>query len=257
MRAPDPLGRGPRARAAFQRLVAAERPLLFLDLDGTLAPLEEEPDAARVPRRTRLAVRALRQTGATVVMVSGRSAPAVQRILAEPVDAILGDHGARALIGGRLRPWLPADRRRLGRAARAIARYLAGRPGIWLERKDRSLAIHLRLPGGHANGITLGAAALLRRQGLRVLRGNRVLDAQLPAVHKGRAVRRWLAAHPASPVLYAGDDTTDRDAFVALGPRAISIAVGRRVGGAAFRARDAASFARWLERLAQARRRAR
>jgi trehalose 6-phosphate phosphatase len=248
-----PLGRGPAARRAFQALVRAERPLLFLDLDGTLAPLGEDADRARVPAATRRTLVALRRGGAEVVLVSGRSARAVARISGTPVDAIIGDHGARLLEGGRLQPWLPADHPLLPRAARAVEEFLRGRRGIWLERKDRSLAIHLRLPGGHANRTVRQVAALLRRLGLRVLHGNRVLDAQLPGVHKGAAVRRWLRRGKKAVVLYAGDDTTDRDAFLALAPGAVTIAIGRRVPGAAFRTRNPATFATWLRRLAEAR----
>lgn len=187
------------------------------------------------------------------MLVSGRSARAVARIAAVPVDGILGDHGARALLGGRLRPWLPVDRPRLARAARAVAALLHGRERIWLERKDRSLAIHLRLPGGHAHGLAREAARVLTRAGLRVLRGHRVLDAQLPGVHKGAAVRRLLAGRDHDVVLYAGDDTTDRDALAALPRGGIGIVVGRRVPGAAFRTTSPATLAAWLARLAAAR----
>ena len=89
---------------------------------------------------------------------------------------------------------------------------------------------------------------------MRVLRGRRVLDAQLPGVDKGRAVRRWLRQNPRiDAVLYAGDDTTDHDAFRALGSRALTIAVGPRLHGALLRSRDPGTFAAWLGRLAEAR----
>jgi trehalose-6-phosphatase len=83
-----------------------------------------------------------------------------------------------------------------------------------------------------------------------------VLDVQLPGVHKGAAVRRWLALHPGfDAVVYAGDDTTDRDAFRALAGLGATIAVGQRVAGAAFRTRDPRSLAVWLSRVASARER--
>ena len=253
MTRPAPLGRGAAARAALARLVHAERPILLLDLDGTLAPLGERPDAARVPAATRRTLGRLRATGVTIVVVSGRSARAVARIVATPVDGILGDHGGRALFGGRLRAWLPVDRPRLARAARAVAALLHGRERIWLERKDRSLAIHLRLPGGHAHGLARDAERVLADAGLRVLRGRRVLDAQLPGVNKGAAVRRLLAGRGHDVVLYAGDDTTDRDAFAALPRGGIGIAVGRRVPGTRLRTASPATLAAWLARLADAR----
>jgi trehalose-phosphatase len=250
-----PLARSPEGRAAFRRLVLAEHPLFFLDVDGTLAPIVDRPADARVPPATRRVIRWLRRTGVRVVLVSGRSVEGVRRVAPVAVDAILGDHGARVFQGGRVRPWLSADRGPLDRAARQLARRLPGLPGVRLERKDRSLAIHLRLPAEHENRVARRLATLLRGEGLRVLHGHRVLDGQLPGVDKGHAVLRWLdRTRPPGAVLYAGDDTTDDDAFRALARRAVTIAVGPRPRHARFRARDPATLSRWLARLAGARR---
>ena len=249
-----PLGRGRPARAAFLRLARARHLILFLDLDGTLAPLVERPDDARVPRATRQVLARLRGGGVRVVLVSGRSVAAVRRIARLAPDAILGDHGARLWRSGKTSPWLPADPARLARICRRLAPELATLPGVRLERKDRSLAIHLRLPRKGAPGTIRRITTMLEREGLRVLRGRQVIDAQLPRVDKGRAVRRWLRAEPpADAVVYAGDDTTDQDAFAALTGRAVTVAVGPRVRGARFRTRDPETFARWLRRLADAR----
>lgn len=248
-----PLAQSGAARSALLRLARARRPLLFLDLDGTLAPLMPRPDDAAIPAATRRTLQALRRSGVIVVLVSGRSVGAVRRIAGTPVDAILGDHGARAFIGGRVRPWLPAPTAPLARAARAITPFVRRTPGLHLERKDRSLAIHLRLPGWDRHPVAHEAARRLRRLGMRVLGGRRVLDVQLPGIDKGRAVRRWMDRHPADAVLYAGDDTTDQDAFGALAPPAVTIAVGPRATGARFRTRDPRTLATWLGRLAAAR----
>lgn len=248
-----PLGEGPAARAAFQRLRTAPAPILFLDLDGTLAPIVDDPLRARIPAATSQHLRRLERTGASVVLVSGRSVAGVRHVARTPVTAILGDHGARLYRSGRITPWLPASEPRIRRAAVLVRRWVEDRPGMVLQEKDRSLAIHLRLPRG--DGAVSELARRLRASGYRVLHGYRVLDVQLPGVHKGAAVRRWLAVHPeADQVLYAGDDTTDQDAFRALRGRGITIAVGPRAAGAALRTRDTRTFAAWLGRLAAARR---
>jgi trehalose-phosphatase len=249
------LSRGADARAVFTRLVESEAPLLFLDLDGTLAPLVAISGAARVPAFTRRAIRDLRRSGAQVVLISGRSIDGVLPVAAMPVDAILGDHGACALIAGRRTPWIPAATARLTRAARAVAPLIDATPGLSLERKERSIAVHVRLPGRHRNPAAREVARRFRAAGLRVLPGRQVMDVQLPGVNKGVAVLKWLARRPADTVLYAGDDTTDKDAFRALRGRAIVIGVGPRARSAAFRTRDPLTFAAWLARLAAARRR--
>ena len=91
------------------------------------------------------------------------------------------------------------------------------------------------------------------------LRGRQVIDIRGRDADKGTAVLRWLEEEekgriPPSDVLYAGDDTTDEDAFRALGPEAVTIAVGRRPREARFRTPGPGSLARWLQRLEHARR---
>ncbi|HXE57558.1 MAG TPA: trehalose-phosphatase, partial [Gemmatimonadales bacterium] len=97
--------------------------------------------------------------------------------------------------------------------------------------------------------------AALRGTGLQVRVGNKVLDVRARGADKGAAVLRWLRVVergrvPLEHVVYAGDDTTDEDAFRALGRRAVTIAVGPRVGHARFRTASTVTFAAWLERLA-------
>jgi trehalose 6-phosphate phosphatase len=248
------LGRGPAGRAALETLARARRPLLFLDLDGTLAPIVKRPKDARIPARTIRTIRRLRLSGARVVIVSGRSVAGVLAIAHVSVDAILGDHGARLYEGGRLRGWLKASAAQFQRAADRLEQALTGTRGVRFQRKERSLAIHLLLPRTHTDRTTRRIAALLRAEGLRVLHGHRILDAQLPGVDKGKAVLRWLRRHPRpDAVLYAGDDTTDDDALLALKDRAITVAVGPRPSQGAFRTSGPRTFAAWLARLADAR----
>ena len=246
------LARGPAALAALDALAHARRPLLFLDLDGTLAPMVRRPKHARIPAATIRSLQRLRASGVRVVIVTGRSVAGALEIAHTAVDAILGDHGARLYERGRLRAWLPASAEQFQHAADRLEGALAGTRGVRFQRKERSLAIHLLLPRN--DRVAHRIAALLRAEGLRVLYGHRILDAQLPGVDKGRAVLRWLRRHPRpDAVLYAGDDTTDEDALLALSDRAITVAVGPRPRHAAFRTSSTRTFAAWLERLADAR----
>ncbi len=248
------LARDNAGRVVFETLARAKRPLLFLDLDGTLAPIVERPRRARVPAATAKTLQRLRKTGARIVLVSGRSVAGVLEVAHTPVDAILGDHGARLYEHGRLTSWLPASKAQFTHAADRLERLLEGTRGVRFQRKERSLAIHLRLPKNDKGHTTERIARLLRKEGLRVLYGHRILDAQLPGVDKGRAVRKWLRVHPRSDaVLYAGDDTTDEDAMLALAGRAFTVAVGPRPRCNTYRTSSTRTFAAWLARLAAAR----
>ena len=249
-----PLSSSAQGRAALATLAAAERPLLFLDLDGTLAPFADRPMDARVPPATRRVLQRLRRGGALVVLVSGRSVAQVRQVARTPVDAILGDHGARWSSDHRVRPLLRADVPAFQKAVARVWAHLAGRPGLRLEIKERSLAVHFRHLGhAHQHREALAVAALLRQAGLRALLGHQVVDGQLPGVDKGTGVLRWLAREECrgcDALLYAGDDTTDEDALRALRPRGVTIGVGPRVRQAALRTRDPQSLAAWLARLA-------
>ena len=257
----EPLASSARGRAAFTALARAERPLLFLDLDGTLAPFADRPMDARVPPRTRRILQQLRRGGALVVLVSGRSVPQVRQVARTPVDAILGDHGARCATHHRVRPLLPADVPAFEKAVARVRARLAGHAGLRLEIKDRSLAVHFRHLGhAHEHHEARAVAALLRQAGLRALLGHHVVDGQLPGVDKGHGVLRWLGREECrhcDAVLYAGDDTTDEDALRALRGRGVTIAVGPRVRHAALRTRDPRTLAAWLARLAARRARRR
>lgn len=249
--------RSSAARAAFRRLVLATSPLLLFDLDGTLAPIVDRPVDARVPVQTRYLLQQLRRTGASVVLVSGRSVEGVRHVARADVDAIVGDHGGRWALKGRARDWLPIDVRRFAAAASHLKTLFEGHNGIRVEVKERSISVHLRLPPEEEETTARRIIRLMRAEGLRVLHGNRVLDGQMPGVNKGAAVLRWLereADHDA--ILFAGDDTTDEDAFKALRRSAMTIAVGPRPQRAEFRTSSPATLAKWLERLAQARREA-
>ncbi|MGB7212883.1 MAG: trehalose-phosphatase [Gemmatimonadales bacterium] len=246
----------PLARASLRALKAAGPLTLFLDVDGTLAPFVRDPARARIAPGAGLAIRRLRRSGHRVVLVSGRRAVDAARVVGVAVDGVIGSHGAECLDGRRVVPWLGrrADRTRIATARRVLSARFAGRAGIRVEGKTWSLAVHTVGPAGAAE-VRAEAVRLLRGLNVVVRAGRRVVDVRPPGIDKGRAVLRWLSRHGAGTsldaVVYAGDDTTDRDAFRALGPRAFTIAVGYHVTGSRYRSAGPVPFARWLNCLAE------
>lgn len=249
----EPLS-GRAGRAALRRLASIPRPLIFLDVDGTLAPLAERPRAARVPESTRDTLASLRGTGAGIVLVSGRAARDARRIAGSEFDAILGNHGAEVLQRGKVRPWVRGSTTGLLTSERALRRLLALEwPGVRVEHKGRSIALHHRLTSPRKRELLEIVRKVLHAD-IAALPGRQVIDVRARKADKGAAVRRWMSLMesgrvPLAQVMYAGDDTTDEDAFRALGHGAITIAVGPRPGHARFRTATPQSLARWLERL--------
>lgn len=239
-----PLGRAPLDSLAGRGAVT-----FFLDLDGTIAPFVDDPSRARVTRSARAAIRRLRRAGHPVILVTGRRARDAARVAGADFDAILGSHGAERLDRRRVRPWLGTSAG-IGAIARA-AGILSQAPALRrlrIETKGWSLAVH----SADSARVARIVRARLGDRSLSVRAGRRVVDVRAPGVDKGKAVLRWLAsARPAGPILYAGDDVTDEDAFRALVRGAFTVVVGRHASGAQFRAAGPEAFGRWLLRLAE------
>ncbi|MGE0352710.1 MAG: trehalose-phosphatase [Gemmatimonadales bacterium] len=249
----------PAGRRALARLAAAPAPVLFLDVDGTLAPIVPVPSRARVPAATRRLLDRLQRSGARVVLVSGRSAHSARRVAGGSYDGIIGNHGAELLRGRRSVTWCGVEKARIRRLARHLSVYLRRHwPGTRVEDKGYSIAVHHRLVPAEVGALLAALRREIRDRGISALPGRQVIDIRAREAHKGAAVLRWLdrverGRVPRPEVLYAGDDTTDEDAFRALGRSAVTVAVGHRPRHARFRTPGPVAFGQWLEKLAAAR----
>ena len=74
---------------------------LFLDIDGTLAPIADRPEDARVPTWVLSLLRELREHCYPLAIVSGRTVAAGRRLV--PVDGAvyIGNHGLERYPDGR------------------------------------------------------------------------------------------------------------------------------------------------------------
>lgn len=203
--------------------------LLGFDFDGTLAPIVTDPQEARIPSGTRRLLGTLSGYYPWVV-VSGRSrADVTRRLAGTGVTLVYGNHG---LESWRTRGPRPTP---VARWHRVLARKLAHLPGVVLEDKGMSLAVHYRRSraGKAARAAIVEAAA--RLQGVRIIGGKRVINL-VPdgSGHKGMAVLRARSWAGCDTALYVGDDDTDEDVFSLDQPgRLLSIRVGRRRGSQA------------------------
>jgi len=178
---------------------------LFFDVDGTLAPIVADPQDARVPDATRAELRRLASRYALVACVSGRTGEVARSIVGVPELTYVGEHGLE------LDPEAEAWRERI----RAF-----GAAAAWpVEEKPLSAAFHYRTaPDREAARQTLEQVeADARAQGFRTRWGRLVLEVLPPIdTSKRTAVTHLLTENGARRALYAGDDTTDLDAFAAL-----------------------------------------
>ncbi len=208
--------------------VARERTLLAFDFDGTLAPLCEDPAAARMRDSTRTLLRLVSLLYPCAV-ISGRSrADVAPRLEGIPLVAIVGNHGAEAGSG-------PVDRsvRNVVATWREAARSrLRDVDGVDVEDKGLSLAIHYRRAPSPASAEEAVNGAVKTLAGACVFPGHAVVTVVPPDRHdKGLALSCVLSRIGRKRALYVGDDTTDEDAF-----RSEAVEVAVRVGASALSA---------------------
>jgi trehalose-phosphatase len=211
---------------------------LMLDIDGTLSPIARTPAEAGVPEATRNVLRQLATLPhVTVALVSGRSAADAWTMAGVEGAWVIGNHGlelrtpsGQVSANDEVRRFENA----VAQAARSLSSVHRTAPGALLENKRWTLSLHYRLADASS------VPALLRRArevadacGLRVTEGKKVVELRPPiSIDKGTAsaafAERQGALREGASALYAGDDSTDEDAFRELRARS-SRAVTARI----------------------------
>ncbi|HXV58238.1 MAG TPA: trehalose-phosphatase [Gaiellaceae bacterium] len=193
---------------------APGRSALVLDVDGTLAPIVARPELAAVPAETKAELARLAGRYRLVACVSGRAGDDAARLVGVEGVEYVGNHGLE------LDP-------RAHRLADEIARFREA-VALPVEDKRLSLTYHYREAADEeaARAALEGVAARARAAGLVPRWGRKVLEIRPPLeADKGTAVRELLARSRARLGLYAGDDTTDLDAFAGLASAGLEHAV--------------------------------
>jgi alpha,alpha-trehalase len=217
------------------RELDGSKPAVFLDYDGTLTPIVDRPDLARLSEQMRSTLVRLAGTWPTTI-VSGRGREDVQEMVGISGLNYAGSHGfdiAGPRTEGGLRLEVAEDVvPAIASAAEEIRERTRDVPGVLVEDKTYSLAVHYRLvEEAHVPDVERAVdEALEARAGLRKTRGKKIFELR-PAIDwdKGRAVLWLLEALGLDGAgvkpLYIGDDVTDEDAFRALEGRGIGILV--------------------------------
>ena len=184
---------------------APERAAIVLDVDGTLAPIVSRPEQASVPEETRRELERLAGRYALVACVSGRTGDDARRLVGVDGLRYVGSHGLE------LSPDAPRWRDEIHRFAAGVE---------WpVEDKGLTVSFHYREAQDEDAALEYleEVAERARAAGLVPRFGRKVLEIRPPVdADKGTAVTTLLEEAKLRRALYAGDDTTDLDAFRAL-----------------------------------------
>jgi trehalose 6-phosphate phosphatase len=204
------------------------RTALLCDFDGTLAPIVDEPSAARPLHGAPTLLGRLAGRFGTVAVVSGRPAAFLADRMSASTGAgwgprveLIGLYGMEAVgpdgtvrPDERVAPWLPV-------VAETVARLRVGAPdGVLVEAKGPAVAVHWRQAPDAGPWATARTAEEAARSGLEAHPGRLSVELRPPlAIDKGTVVRRLTEGRGAA--CFLGDDLGDLPAFAALARRTV------------------------------------
>ena len=229
---------------------------VLLDIDGTLLDLAPTPREVWVPPGLATTLhRLLQKTSGALALVSGRSLNDIDLIFAPELFPAVGGHGAEMRISTDNEAVAthapPMDKELKGRLA-AIAKLS---PGILLEDKGYSLALHYRL-APHAEKAIYEAVSLIRAElpnaPIEVLPGKCVCEIKHSGFNKASGVLELMTHEPfkGRRPIFIGDDVTDESVFAILPDlRGLAFSVGRRAQGVAHHFDEPRDVREWLAGL--------
>ncbi|MBI4430760.1 MAG: trehalose-phosphatase [Candidatus Omnitrophica bacterium] len=242
--------------------------MLFLDYDGTLTPIVERPEMAKLAPDVRNILRELvRQEGIKIVVISGRSLSNLEKLVRIPGLIYVGNHGFE-LHGSKIHHVHPAaekSKQLLHKIAGRLKKDYGALLGIIVENKTLTISIHYRrLDPGKVDFAKLllfkEIGQYLSRSQVVLREGKKVWEVR-PAIEwdKGKTVLWFLArvlssAQRSVRPVYIGDDLTDEDAFRVLKRRGLGIKVTNdpnEATEAAYHLNSPAEVFEFLERLKQ------
>ena len=251
------------SRHELPAVLRVRRPAVFLDFDGTLADIVSDPAAAVLVDGVAAELARLTRE-CPVAVISGRDLADVQARVGMAEIWYAGSHGFE-LAGPQGQYYENPDALAavpvLHHATRALTDRLRDVPGVLIEPKKYTVAVHYRNVAADRIDEVVATVRDVATSGevrLGVTGGRKVVELR-PDVDwdKGRALN-WVLEHihDARSLLpiYVGDDLTDEDAFDAVSATGVGIVVrsseiGDRRSAARFAVNDPAQVRELLQRL--------
>ncbi|KKC37455.1 hypothetical protein WH87_13115 [Devosia epidermidihirudinis] len=193
---------------------------IFTDFDGTLVDLADAPDQIDVPESLAAQLeRAIRDLDSAFAVITGREIADIDRYLAPLHLPIAGAHGTqRRRADGVIEEVDMAHVVAAEEIAHSIAPLIEANPGLVLEAKEGSVALHYR------QSPELETAARIAMEDavngvtdFTIVPGKMVFEARARGISKGTALRAFMREEPflGRTPIFIGDDITDEDGFIA------------------------------------------
>lgn len=231
-------------------------------MDGTLIEIAETPEGIHIDDALLHLVWRLHEAcDGAVALVSGRSLADLDRRVGvkeedgrrtgEASLSIAGQHGLERRGGDGRVQTQAAPTAAKDEISRHFAPMVARHPGLRLEDKGLTLAIHYRQAPQLAGYIHRALRNLLKglKDDLYLQKGKRVVEVKPAGFDKGTAILEYMKEAPFEgrrPV-FVGDDVTDEHGFAMVNRLdGISVKVGPGTTRARYRLPDVAAVREWL-----------
>ena len=184
--------------------VPASELLLVTDFDGTLSEIGPNPAQSEALPEGLSALRRLVALFKEVIVLSSRTGDDLERLI--PV------RGVRLIPDSGLVP-SPSARAALERFNTDAARMLKDIPGVWLEVKPASTAIHIRHSPASGQEVLDRLRPLFDAGNLSGAIGRKVIEVHSPGANKGTTLAGLLDEIAPGGLIAMGDDENDRPVF--------------------------------------------
>jgi len=238
---------------ALDGVAATPHLLVVSDFDGTLAPIVSNPaDARPLPAAAEALLALAGLPSTTVALVSGRALSTLRELSSMPPPVhLVGSHGAEFDTGFAH----DIDQELLNRIISELTAIAANRPGVTVEPKLASVALHVRNASAADGSDALDAARTAARAwDAEVTAGKAVLEFAVISTDKGEAIDIIRDRDGATAVVFFGDDVTDEKAFRRMRMSDVGVKVGPGDTLAGYRVDSPEDVATALEYLLQQRR---
>lgn len=215
---------------------------LFLDIDGTLAPFQINPEHSFIPQTTLDVIKKITKLNIPVIAITGRDVDTASKLL-HPIEVpIAGLHGLDIYFDSEnyIRPDLSSIN--FKNLKQDITKNCDKYPELLIEDKGYSIALHYRKnPNLENNAINIMQKINLNYPQLKINRGKFVVELIPNQADKGRAIETILnhLDLPAVLPIFIGDDLTDESGFTYINQQSgLSIKVGPGETQAKYRLKD-------------------
>jgi trehalose 6-phosphate phosphatase len=244
-------------RQQLLQLARQPRLLVACDYDGTLAEIVPDHRFVRPLPESVAALRVLASLPeTTAAVISGRALRELAAMSRLPSEVhLIGSHGSEFDTG--FVHALDEQKRALhARLVSALDKITGNAPGVLLEIKPASVAVHVRQAEPHVAAQVLAnvESGPAWWDGVQVTHGNAVTELAVVKTDKGEALEVIRHMCGANATIFLGDDLSAEEVFTRLAGPDVGIKVGGGATGASYGVADSIAVAQVLAFLADERR---